>query len=52
MKGFLGAIQFITILPLGKSAPFDPQKMVPFFPIVGLLLGVLVALLDHVAIRL
>ena len=52
MKSFIAAIQFITILPLGKSAPFDPQKMVPFFPMVGLLLGVLVALFDQVAIRL
>lgn len=52
MNGLLGAIQFITILPIGKSAPFDPQKMVPFFPIVGLLLGVLVALFDQAAIRL
>lgn len=52
MNGLLGAIRFITILPIGKSAPFDPQKMVPFFPIVGLLLGVLVALFDQAAIRL
>ena len=52
MKSFIAAIQFITILPTGKSVPFDPQKMVPFFPIVGLLLGVLVALFDQVAIRL
>ena len=52
MKGFIGAIQFITILSVGKSAPFDPQKMVPFFPIVGLLLGVAVAFFDQMAMRL
>lgn len=52
MNGLLGAIQFITILPVGKSTPFDPKKMVPFFPVVGVLLGVLVALLDQAALRL
>ena len=51
MKGFLGALQFITILPSGKPAPFEPDKMVPFFPIVGLLLGGLVAVFDFVAIH-
>ena len=51
MRGFIAAIQFITILPGGKSAPFEPHKMVPFFPIVGLLLGGLVAAFDLVAMR-
>jgi adenosylcobinamide-GDP ribazoletransferase len=52
MKGFIAAIQFITILPFGKSAAFDPKKMVPFFPVVGLLLGILVAVFDQAALRL
>lgn len=52
MKGFIAAIQFITILPFGKSATFDPKKMVPFFPVVGLLLGILVAVFDQAALRL
>lgn len=52
MKGLIAAIQFITILPFGKSAAFDPQKMVPFFPAVGLLLGILVAVFDQAALRL
>ena len=51
MKGFIAAIQFITILPSGKPAPFEPDKMVPFFPIVGLLLGGLVAVFDFVAMQ-
>ncbi len=51
MKGFIGALQFITILPSGKPAPFEPDKMVPFFPIVGLLLGGLVAVFDFVAVQ-
>jgi adenosylcobinamide-GDP ribazoletransferase len=52
MKGLIGAIQFITILPSGKPAPFAPDKMVPFFPIVGLLLGILVAVFDQAALLL
>ena len=52
MKGLIAAIQFITIFPFGKSAAFDPKKMVPFFPAVGLLLGILVAVFDQTALRL
>ena len=50
MKGFLSAIQFITILPWGEAERFDPQRMIPYFPIVGIALGVLVALFDYVAV--
>lgn len=49
MRHFISAIQFITILPAGKPGPFDPPKMIPFFPLVGLLLGVLVAGFDRLA---
>lgn len=50
MRHFISAIQFITILPAGKPGPFDPPKMMPFFPLVGLLLGVLVAVFDRLAL--
>ena len=52
MKGFLSAVQFITILPWGGVEKFDPQRMVPYFPLVGIALGVLVALFDTVAVSL
>ena len=52
MKGLIGAFQFITILPVGKSVPFEPNKMIPFFPIVGLVLGLMVAVFDQVVLRL
>jgi adenosylcobinamide-GDP ribazoletransferase len=52
MRNFISAIQFITIIPLGKAKSFDPPKMVPYFPLVGVLLGVLVALFDSVVLRL
>jgi adenosylcobinamide-GDP ribazoletransferase len=52
MKGFLSAIGFLTILPGGKSGGFDPRAMIPWFPVVGLLLGAILALFDHLALAL
>jgi len=46
MRNFIAALQFITILPLGKAERFDAPKMIPFFPLVGILLGLLVAGFD------
>jgi len=51
MRNFIAALQFITILPLGKTGVFNPPKMVPWFPLVGILLGLLVALFDAVVTR-
>lgn len=42
------ALQFLTILPLGKPRHFIGHRMVPYFPVVGLILGLLLALLDKV----
>ena len=50
MRNLISAIQFITILPMGKPGPFDPQKMMPFFPLVGILIGLLVAIFDRLAL--
>ena len=52
MKNLIAAIQFITIIPMGKSGKFDPEKMVPFFPMVGIVLGLMVALLDQIFLLL
>jgi adenosylcobinamide-GDP ribazoletransferase len=52
MRNLRAALQFITILPMGKAKSFDPPKMVPYFPLVGILLGLIVALFDSVVIRL
>jgi len=46
MRNLISALQFITILPLGKAEAFEPPKMIPYFPLVGILLGLLVALFD------
>lgn len=52
MRNFISALQFITILPLGKAKSFDPPNMVPYFPLVGLLLGLLTAAFDFMALQL
>ena len=51
MRNLISALQFITILPLGKGKSFDPPKMVPYFPLVGILLGLLVAAFDTMVVR-
>jgi len=51
MKRLIAALQFLTIIPLGKSAIYDPKGMIPFFPIVGLIIGGLLSIFDHVALR-
>ncbi len=51
MRNFISALQFITILPMGKAKSFDPPKMVPYFPLVGILLGLLVAAFDAIVVR-
>ena len=52
MRHLISAIQFITILPVGKPGPFAPQKMMPYFPLVGILLGLLVAVFDLLMLNL
>lgn len=52
MKNLIAAIQFITVLPMGKCGKFSPEKMIPFFPLVGIILGLMVALLDRIFLSL
>ncbi len=49
MRHFISAIQFITILPVGRADTFEPAKMIPYFPVVGIILGLLTALFDQLA---
>jgi len=49
MKAFLAAIRFLTILPLpspGENEETHLSRALPFFPVVGLLIGIAVAGLD------
>jgi adenosylcobinamide-GDP ribazoletransferase len=48
MNRLLAAIQFITILPLGKPGIYDPRGMVAFFPIVGIIIGTIVSISDQI----
>jgi adenosylcobinamide-GDP ribazoletransferase len=48
IKDIRAALQFLTILPLGKPADFPGHRMVPYFPLAGLFLGLLLALIDTV----
>src|SRR5512136_3310325 len=52
MKNLFAAIRFITVVPAGASDHFDAVGMVPWFPAVGLLLGVGLAAFDHAASRM
>jgi len=46
MKHLVSAIQFLSILPLGKSACFEPKEMIQWFPVTGLILGAMLSLFD------
>jgi len=52
MRHLISAIQFITIIPMGRADTFEPPKMIPYFPVVGLCLGILTALFDQLAAAL
>jgi len=52
MSRLIAAIQFLTLIPLGKSVVYDPKGMVPFFPMVGLIIGAFVSMFDHAALYL
>ncbi len=52
MKGLIAAVQFITILPAGRRSVYDPVGMIPHFPLVGLLLGAILAAVDAAATAL
>lgn len=52
MKNLRAAIGFITIVPAGASNQFDAVAMIPWFPVVGLLLGAALAAFDLAVGRL
>jgi adenosylcobinamide-GDP ribazoletransferase len=52
MKHLLGAIRFLTILPIGKRDEFHPRSMITCFPLVGLVIGILLALCDILFLKL
>lgn len=49
LADFRGAVSFLTVLPAGSGTLFRPERMSGFFPVVGLLLGLIVAGVDMLA---
>lgn len=49
VQALRAALGFLTILPVDSGANFSPKAMVPFFPLVGLVLGLVVAVWDLLA---
>jgi adenosylcobinamide-GDP ribazoletransferase len=47
-SGLRAALQFLTILPLGRSKDFPAQKMAAYFPVAGLIVGLLLVCTDNV----
>jgi len=51
IRPLLAAIQFLTVIPFPKSftgGEKELEKCLPFFPVVGLLIGIIIAAFDHV----
>lgn len=50
MKGFLLALQFLTIIPVGKNLTMDRDKLpsgLVYFPLVGLFLGLILVAVNN-----
>ena len=52
MNRLIASLQFISALPLGRPRPFDPRGIIANFPLAGLIIGALVALVDRLAMAL
>lgn len=50
-KGFCSAVQFLSIIPMGRKISFDARSALPFFPLVGILLGAILICVHTVAGR-
>jgi adenosylcobinamide-GDP ribazoletransferase len=48
VRGTRAALQFLTVLPLGRSV-YEPRRMLPYFVPAGLVVGLLLALTDAAA---
>jgi len=46
MTPLIAALQFLTLLPLGKPRKTDPEKLVFFFPVAGFVIGGVLVFFD------
>jgi adenosylcobinamide-GDP ribazoletransferase len=53
MKGLLSAIRFLTIIPIGEKGINEEElvKSIPFFPLVGLMIGGLLVAVKYLVSR-
>jgi len=49
MNNFISALQFLTVFRVRRTDEFNPEKMLPHFPLVGLLIGLLLVGVDALA---
>lgn len=47
-RNLFSALAFMTVIPVPTQAPFNARDAAPFFPLIGLLIGLLVCLVDTV----
>lgn len=47
VTGLQAALTFLTVLPVGKVNDWNGRRMLAWFPVVGLVLGLLLALWDY-----
>ncbi len=52
LKNLISAMQFLTIIPVGKPEDFDPKGIVPLFPVAGIIIGIMLSLFDMVVTQL
>lgn len=50
-RGLRGALAFLTLLPVGQGADFEPRLVPRWFPVAGLVIGLGLALFDSLACR-
>lgn len=50
-QGFRSAIQFLTLFPCGSHQAFDARRSLPWFPLCGLLMGCVLAVVDKAAMQ-
>ncbi len=51
-KYFASSIGFLTIFPVKGFYNFNPSKMLPFFPLAGVLIGIVLGISDFFLVRL
>jgi adenosylcobinamide-GDP ribazoletransferase len=46
--GFVSAVQFLTIIPLKSNQSFDARRSLPYYPLCGLLIGIILVIFHYI----